>query len=434
VLGACSFLPGENGEQEMNETDREGLLQRSNKMADEGLRVIALAQKTVGDSGENPYTNLTFLALVGLLDPPRSDVKEALKSCEKAGIRVVMLTGDQPLTARNVALSVGLIDDPSTEPLQGSELKEASELTEEERKHLLNAAIFARVTPEQKLRLVDLHQQGGAVIAMTGDGVNDAPALKKADIGIAMGQRGTQVAKEAADMVLKDDAFSTIVTAVCQGRVIFQNIRKFVFYLLSCNVSEIMVVALASIVGAPLPVLPLQILFLNLVTDVFPALALGVSKDDPVVMTRPPRNPQEPIVAFGEWLAIGGYGFAITVSVLAALALALLSCGMPERQAVTVSFLTLAFAQLWHVFNMRAHTSSFFRNEITSNAFVWGALGLCSGLLLIAVYVPVLSKVLKLEYPGLKGWMLVIVLSLVPYAIGQVVKTARALPKVFRKD
>ena len=282
--------------------------------------VAEVAAKGADSADEPPYGGLTLLGLVGLSDPPRVDTREAIARTRGAGIKAVMVTGDQPVTARSIALSVGLEDEKSAEVVNGGELADQEALADKERERLLRARIFARVSPKQKLDLISLYQENGSVVAMTGDGVNDAPALKKADIGVAMGLRGTQVAREAADVVLKDDAFSTIAFAVEQGRVIYANIRKFVTYLLSCNVSEILIIALASFAGAPLPLLPLQILFLNLVTDVFPALALGVGEGSPGVMDRPPRDKEEPILTRGHWRAISGYSAAITASVLAALA------------------------------------------------------------------------------------------------------------------
>jgi Ca2+-transporting ATPase len=304
--------------------------------------------------------------------------------------------------------------------VQGRDLAGPQGRSPEERRALLGASIFARVSPKQKLDLIDLHQEQGSIVAMTGDGVNDAPALKKADIGIAMGLRGTQVAREAADMVLTDDAFLSIVHAVEQGRIIFANIRKFVLYLLSCNVSEVLSVALAALVDAPLPILPLQILFLNLVTDVFPALALAAGEGSPGLMQRPPRDSREPILTRSHWLAVGGYGLVITGSVLGALALALHWLRLPPEQAVSVSFLTLACAQLWHVFNMRHSQAGMLKNDITQNLFVWAALIICLGLLLLAVYLPGLSSVLKVTDPGAHGWLVVLVMSLLPVCLGEV--------------
>jgi Ca2+-transporting ATPase len=422
VLDVCSSIRTNEGERELNDGERQEWFDRNKKMAEEGLRVLAVATKTVDSVDAKPYEHLTLLGLSGLLDPPRKDVQQAIALCRDAGIRVVMVTGDQPATARNVAFAVRLIDEDKAEVIEGKDLRNPNELSREDQGRLLNALIFARVSPKQKLDLITLHQKNNSIVAMTGDGVNDAPALKKADIGVAMGRRGTQVARETADMVLKDDAFSTIVVAVEQGRVIFNNIRKFVLYLLSCNLSEVMVVGIASSVNAPLPVLPLQILFLNLVTDVFPALALGVGEGDPGIMKYRPRNPKESILTKDHWLAVGGYGILITTAVLGALFLADKWLGGGRERAVTVSFLTLAFAQLWHVFNMRDSGSGLLRNAITRNFYIWAALALCAGLLLVAVYLPGLSQVLRVVDPGPEGWTLIILISLVPLITGQMLK------------
>jgi Ca2+-transporting ATPase len=334
-----------------------------------------------------------------------------------------MVTGDQPATARHIGQTLGLTEEGGGQVIYGKDLKDLEDLSPEEKNEILRAPVFARVSPEQKLDIIGVHQKKGSVVAMTGDGVNDAPALKKADIGVAMGRRGTEVAKEAADMVLKDDAFETILIAIEQGRAIFNNIRKFILFLLSGNVAEIMIVAAAMLAGAPLPILPLQILYLNMIGDVFPALALGVGPGDPADMKRPPRDPAEPVLTSGHWLGIGGWGLLIAFPVLGSLAVALNWLNMGERQAVTVSFLTLAFARLWHVFNMRDRASGLLKNEVTRNPFIWAALGGCTALLVAAVYVPGLSLVLQTVRPGASGWLLIFAISLVPLMIGQLVKS-----------
>jgi Ca2+-transporting ATPase len=234
-----------------------------------------------------------------------------------------------------------------------------------------------------------------------------------------MGKRGTEVAKQASAMVLLDDRFETIVDAIAQGRVIFENIRKFVVYLLSCNLSEILIVGLAASVNAPLPLLPLQILFLNLITDVFPALALGVGEGATGILDAPPRRRTEPIVTGRHWRRIVTYGALITMAVLVALVVARRVLSMEYPQAVTVTFLTLAFAQLWHVFNMAHERSRALFNEVSRNRWVWGALALCSGLLVAAVYTPGLSDVLSVVDPGIRGWALLLGMSVVPLVIGR---------------
>lgn len=427
VLEVCDLVRAVEGDEKLDSPRRAAWQRRNEGLAGTGLRVLAIAAKLARDENEGPYGGLTLLGLVGLADPPRDDTREAIARGRQAGIKIVMVTGDQPVTAHNIARAVGLADEGDDEVVHGVDIPEPGEISEEERRRLLRTRIFARVTPKQKLDLISLYQQNGSIVAMTGNGVNDAPALDRADIGVAMGLRGTQVAREAADVVLWDDAFSSITFAVEQGRVIFSNIRRFVTYLLSCNVSEILIIALASFAGAPLPLLPLQILFLNLVTDVFPALALGVGEGTAAVMDRPPRDKSEPILARRHWRAIFGYSATITVAVLAALALATTWLNLPERGAVTVSFLTLAFAQLFHVFNMRDGSASFLRNDVTHNPYVWLALLLCAALLVGSVYLPVFSNVLRLDAPGMLGWAVILTLAAFPLLAGE---AARRIPSL----
>jgi len=423
VLEVCSQKMTPEGVKSFD--DRDEWEQRCQDLAAEGLRILAIAQKTVGDSNSEPYRDLILLGVVGLMDPPREDVKDAIAECHDAGVRVIMVTGDQPVTARNVALAVGLVGDREAQTRRGQELKPIEDLGDQERMQLQQVSVFARVSPEQKLNLISLHQDNDAIVAMTGDGVNDAPALKKADIGIAMGARGTQVAREAADMVLQDDAFSTILVAIEQGRAIFDNIRKFTLYLLSGNTGEIIAVGITSVLNAPLPLLPLQILFINAVNDVFPSLALGVGEGNPQQMERPPRPSKEPILTKEYWWAIVGYGALIAAAVLGVFYICLQPLGYTQDKAVTVSFLSLAFARLWHVFNMRDNKDGFLRNEVTKNPYVWGALLLSAGFLLLAVYVPFLANVLGVVNPGGQGWVLILGTSLVPLIVGQIIKEAR---------
>jgi len=427
VLDDAAWVATEDGREQMDDKRRAFWLQQNGELAEQGYRVLALAMKEGESLESDPYKDLTFIGLACMEDPAREDVSRAIAACRSAGIQTVMITGDHPNTAVNIALSIGLTEAGQANVIVGKDIKAFETMSQTDRETYRQTPVFARVSPKQKLDLIAVHQQTGAVVAMTGDGVNDAPALKKADIGIAMGRRGTQVAQEAADMVLKDDAFSTIVVAVEQGRIIFENIRKFVIYLLSCNISEVMIVFAASIVNAPMPILPLQILFLNLVTDVFPALALGFGtlgfgKGDSAIMQAWPRSPDEPILPRDRWLSIFGYGTSMTFSVLMAFWFAYKVLGMDDSQAVTVSFLTLAFAQLWHIFNMRDRNTSLLRNDITSNPYVWGALGLCVALLILSVYLPLMAGILKLVNPGVSGWLLVLAASSFTCLIGQLLK------------
>lgn len=374
---------------------------RAEEMAQAGLRTLAFAcceTTEQPDSETFAQVDLTFVGLIGFLDPPRLAVTPALHACRKAGIRVVMVTGDHPVTALTIARQVGLVEPEDTLTMTGKDLKPFGELTDDEQKKLLSCNIFARVSPSQKLDLIEVYQQQGNVVGMTGDGVNDAPALKKADIGIAMGLRGTQVAAEAADLVLKDDSFASIVRAIGQGRVIFENIRKFVLFLLSCNLSEIFVVAIAGLAGLGSPLLPLQILFINIVTDVFPALALGMGRENGTLMKRPPRTPGQPLLSRTDWQRVVFYACLMAASVLGVYGYARWQWGYTAAQGSTLTFYALSWVQLLHVFNLYSGAStSLFTNEITRNRYVWLALLLCLGILLFTYFVPVLHQVLAIQ-------------------------------------
>jgi Ca2+-transporting ATPase len=385
-------------------------------LAEQGLRLLAIAGKPSRSPDAAPYTNLTLYGVVGLQDPPRSDVAAALADARRAGIKVVMVTGDHALTAKSISQTVGLAP-AGADVFKGEDLISLNDMDATDKATARIASVFSRVSPEQKLDLITLHQQAGEIVAMTGDGVNDAPALKKAEIGIAMGQRGTQVAREAADMVLRDDAFSTIVHAIREGRIIYTNIRRFTTYLLSCNLSEILVIGLAVLGGLPLPLLPLQILFLNLVTDVFPAFALGTIEADRDVLERPPRPPSEPILSKTQWQAIIIHGAIISFVTLAAAGIAIYRLELRDDQITTMCFFTLALAQLWHVFNMRNWREGPVFNQLTRNTYVWLSIAICIALLTLAAFEPHLASVLHIVPLSVEAWGTILVLSMVPVVL-----------------
>ncbi len=415
VLAASRRVASDGGGTALDERMRVQWLERVGELGHHGLRVLACGVRSSASADAAPFEDLTFVGLIGLEDPARADVPHAIRDCREAGIKVVMLTGDHAVTARSIGRAVGL-GDASPRVVEGTGLARLGNGVD-----LRDVDIFARVSPVEKLALVRAYQSAGEVVAMTGDGVNDAPALRQADIGVAMGLRGTDVAREAAAMILLDDAFSTIVMAVREGRVIFGNIRRFVAYLLACNLSEVLIVGLAVISSLPLPILPLQILYLNLVTDVFPAFALAMGEGERDVLKRPPRDPAEPILGREQWIAIIAHGIALTVGTFGALVVSYVWLGLDDRALITVTFLTLAFAQLWHVFNMRTPGSGLVRNEITCNAWIWGALLLCTGLLVVPIYLPPFAHILHLSRPDLAMWSVILGASLAPLLVAQAV-------------
>ncbi|MCA6074536.1 cation-translocating P-type ATPase [Fulvivirga sedimenti] len=393
--------------------------QHTEQLAREGLKVLAFAAHRHTKEPSGIDADLHFLGLIGFLDPARSDVENSVMECHKAGITIIMATGDHPATAEAIARQIGL-GSGELKIIHGSDLDKTEGAQWESM--VEGAHIFSRVTPYQKLQLVTYYQDNGHIVGMTGDGVNDAPALKKSDIGIAMGKRGTQVAEEAADMIIQDDAFTSIVKAIRQGRIIFGNIRDFIIYLLSCNLTEIMVVSIAAFLSTSLPLLALQILFLNLVTDVFPALALGMGKGNERVMEHHSRDPNDPILDRSSWISIFMYSAVMTLTILAGYYYSVHFLSDSYAEANTIAFFSLALAQLIHPFNLTSSGDSFFRNPIFRNRFLWIAIVLCLILLAIALLVPFLNEILSLAMPQPRSWLIILLASAAPLFIIRIIK------------
>jgi Ca2+-transporting ATPase len=415
VLEWCTREGMDGAAQPLDESAREAILRENEQLAARGLRVIALAS---GQGAE--LRDLTFLGLVGIMDPPAEGVRETIALLRGAGIRTVVITGDQRATAEAVAKDLGAFGDGHV-AVDGRELRSMTEdqISSTERP----VGVFSRVSTEDKLRIVSALQARGEIVAMLGDGVNDAAALKKADVGVAMGGRGTDVAKETADIVLRDDRFRTIGAAVEEGRVIFENIRKFVFYLFSCNLAEVLVLLVASIAGLPLPLLPLQILWLNLVTDTFPALALALEPAEPGIMQRPPRNPDASLLSRDFVRAMAFYAALITLATLVAYVWGI-GTGEPAR-AVTIAFMTLALAQLFHLGNARARGPVLGFRRAVANPWALAAVPLVIALQVLAVYWQPLAAVLRTVPLSAGDWAVVLGLSATPAIVGQLLSWRR---------
>jgi Ca2+-transporting ATPase len=402
-------------------------------MTKDALRVLGMAYRVVSvkpeqvDS-ENLEQDLIFAGLVGMIDPAREEVKPALLKALGAGIRTVMITGDYPNTAKAIAESIGLLR-PGHKVRTGADVDKMDDATLS--REVDEIDVFARVSPEHKMRIVSALKANDEVVAMTGDGVNDAPAIKASDIGVAMGITGTDVAKETADMVLTDDNYASIVSAVEQGRIIYSNIRKFVYYLISCNMAEIMIIFIPTMFGRFLfpkaaelgllsPLLPIQLLWLNLVTDGAPALALGTEKGDPDIMDHKPRPPKEPIINRFMLAGVVVQTLAISATTLWAYSIGL---NHPDpRYAETLAFVTLVFSELVRAYTARSERYPLLKIGIFSNKWMNWAVIASSALTLLVLYVPFMADIFNVLPMGWKEWRTVIPLFMIPSIAAEAVK------------
>lgn len=421
VLEACSDELTAEGERPLDEAARSRLEARNEELAGRGLRVLALARGTVAAPAEDALRDLTFLGLVGMIDPPADGVLETIQRFRTAGIRTVMITGDQRLTAEAISRELGVLTDDE-ETLDGRDLHHLDDAALLER--VDRVGTYSRVSPEDKLRIVSALRERGEIVAMLGDGANDAAALRRADVGVAMGMRGTDVARETAAVVLQDDRFPTIGAAIEEGRVIYDNIRKFIFYLFSCNLAEVLVLFVASVVGWPLPLLPLQILWLNLVTDTFPALSLALEPAEPRVMERPPRDPQAAILSRRFVSSIAMYAALITGVTLIAFRWPTLPAHDVEGP-LTMTFTTLAFAQLFHLGNARSPEPVLHPARAFANRYSLGAVVLVVALQMLAIYWTPLARVLRVRALTAAELALCAALASVPAFTGQLLRMAR---------
>ncbi|MBT2687973.1 calcium-translocating P-type ATPase, SERCA-type [Bacillus sp. ISL-47] len=385
------------------------------ELASQALRTIAIGYKEIPSKNvildeKEAEQGLTFIGLQGMIDPPRPEVREAVKECKEAGIKTVMITGDHVITAQAIAKQLGILTKGS-QVLQGKDLAEMS--VEDLEDVVEDVAVFARVSPEHKLKIVKALQNRGHIVAMTGDGVNDAPAIKAADIGISMGITGTDVAKEASALVLLDDNFATIKAAIKEGRNIYENIRKFIRYLLASNVGEILVMLFAMLLALPLPLVPIQILWVNLVTDGLPAMALGLDQPEENVMKRKPRSPKEGVFSRGLGWKVVSRGFLIGLVTLLAFIFAYKAHPDHLAYAQTVAFATLVMAQLIHVFDCRSEKSVFSRNPFGNKYLVWAVISSLL-LVLIVIYYPPLQPIFHTVPIDMRDWFMITGLSAIP--------------------
>ncbi len=425
IIQRCSQILLDGNIVDFDDRLKKRALDQNIEFSKQALRVLAVSYKEYNRIPEDPSSetseqDMIFVGLTGMIDPLRPEAKDAIELCKRAGINTIMVTGDYKETAYAIAKDLGLADDES-QAMMGNSIDSMSD--EELKGVVKNTKVFARVSPEHKVRIVTALKENGDVAAMTGDGVNDAMAIKKADIGISMGITGTDVAKNTADMILTDDNFASIVAAVEEGRIIFSNIKKFVYFLLSCNIGEILLVFTSILLNLPVPLLPIQLLWLNLVTDSFPALALGVEKGEPDIMDHPPRDPKEPILDKRMLLGVSIQSLAVGGASLAAYLLALKLYGIENIvEARTVVFATLIISELLRAYSSRSQRFTLWKIGIFSNkTMLWATTG-AFALLLAVIYIPFMNTIFYTFPLALVDWEIVLSFAFIPLIVGELTK------------
>ncbi len=426
LLERCDKILLDDGIATLDEEMKSNIKKANEEMSSQALRVIALAYQEMSSLPERIVSeeiedHLIFVGMAGMIDPPREEVKESVRISKEAGVRPVMITGDHKLTAMTIAKELGILDE-GQEAIEGRVLEKMSD--EDLFRNVERYSVYARVSPEHKVRIVKAWQQKGRIVAMTGDGVNDAPALKRANIGCAMGITGTDVSKEAADMVLTDDNFATIVSAIEEGRSIFDNIKKSIHFLLSCNIGEVVALTVCIVLNYPIPLLPIHILWVNLVTDSFPALALGVDPAEKDIMKRKPRDPKESIFGGGLGLVIALEGAAIGILTVIAFQIGRLESLELGR---SMAFVVLSLSQLFHTFNVRAMDKSIFQVGFTSNKQLLGALFVSFLLMIGILVIPPLRTVFKLATIDPVHWGILLGISLMILVVVELAKGIKRL-------
>ena len=425
IISNCGFIKDGDEILPFTYDMKKEVLGVNSGFAKDALRVLAFAYREYEELPDdiNPdsiETNMIFVGLAGMIDPPRPEVKEAIKLCKQAGINTVMITGDFRDTALAIAKSLGMAE-TEDQTMTGLEINNISD--EELKEAVKRIKVFARVSPEHKVRIVSALKTNGNIAAMTGDGINDAPALKRSDIGVSMGITGTDVAKKTADLILTDDNFASIVSAVEEGRVIFDNVRKFVYFLLSCNIGEIFLVFVSILLNLPVPLIPIQLLWLNLVTDSFPALALGVEKGDPNIMNQKPRNPDEPILNRRMIIGIVLQSIAVAIASFSAYWWGINRYGMNNiLEARTIAFATLILSELLMVFSTRSSRYTALEIGIFSNKKLVQGVSLSFLLMLAVIYIPFLNPIFGTFPLGLSEWKIILPLAFIPLLPGEITK------------